>query len=53
LKDFDNLEFSRKSRHQYLKFGTKANEIQKNLPKKYISLQLGVKPKKAPLFVPN
>jgi hypothetical protein len=43
----------RKTRHQYLEFGPKPGEIQKNLQKSTLSLQGEVKLRNAPLFVPN
>ncbi len=50
------VEFSVKSgKHgtSTLEFGPKPGEIKGKPPKKYISLQLGVKLRNAPLFVPN
>jgi hypothetical protein len=43
----------RTTRYQYPEFGPKPGEIFKKPAKKYISLQLGVKLRNAPLFVPN
>jgi hypothetical protein len=43
----------RKTQHQNPKFGHTKGEISKKLPKKYISIQLGVKQIKPSIFVKN